>query len=205
MERKKARTSNDNKRNPEDDMKRAVIIHGWGGSPKGAWIPWLKKELESRNIFVETPAMPNTDSPEIQHWVEHLAKFVDAEDENILIGHSIGCQTILRYLENSEAKIIGVVLVAGWTALSEEITRNPDEMEIARPWIETPIDFKRVKQKADKFVSIFSDNDPYVPEDNWEKFKELGEVMIEHGKGHIEDSKEPKVLEAVLNIMRQQQ
>jgi hypothetical protein len=185
-------------------MKKAVIIHGWGGSPKGAWIPWLKKELEARSIIVETPQMPNTDCPTIDHWVPELAKLVDAEDETYLIGYSIGCQTILRYLEQLKepVKIKGVVFVAGWLKLSEDVTRNPEEMEIARSWVETPIDLSKIIPRAEKFVSIFSDDDPFVPEENWEAFKKLGRVIIEHGKGHIEDPFDITVLNSVLGIIK---
>src|SRR5574341_1498881 len=167
-------------------MKRAVIIHGWGGSPSANWIPWLKKELEARNIFVEAPQMPNTDNPTIEEWVPYLAKFVDEEDDVYLIGHSIGCQTILRFLEKTEQKNIkGVVFVAGWLTLIGMTTK--EEEEIAKEWTETPLDLGKAKVGANKFISIFSDDDPYVSEDNWDKFRELGDVIVEHGKGHILD------------------
>ena len=183
-------------------MKRAIIIHGWGGSPNANWIPWLKKELEARNIFVEAPQMPNTDNPTIDQWVPYMAKLVDEEDDNYLIGHSIGCQTILRYLANmpEPAKIKGVVFVAGWLTLSG--ISSPEEKQIAEEWAGTPIDLGKAKASADKFVSIFSDDDPYVEEDNWAKFEELGDVIVEHGKGHILEAQDDTVLKSVLKIMK---
>ena len=184
-------------------MKRAVIVHGWSGTPKVHWYPWLKKELESRNVFVEVPAMPNTETPQIQNWISHLAKFIDKEDDVYLIGHSIGCQTILRYLENPQAKIKGVILAAGWiTSLSPEVMSNPQEAAIARPWLETPIDLAKVKTNAGEIISLFSDDDPYVFEDNWAAFEQLGEVIIEHNKGHYEDLKQPSILKATLKLMK---
>ncbi len=179
-------------------------MHGWGGNPKGNWFQWLKKELEARNVIVEIPAMPNTEAPEIEHWVNHLAKCVDAEDENILIGHSMGCQAILRYLEKKPegVKVSGAILVAGFiTSLSDVITSNPQEMEIAKPWLETPIDLEKIKTQAGKFVSILSDNDQYIPEDNWEAFRKLGEIIILHGKGHIQEQQEPRILEAAEKLL----
>lgn len=166
-------------------MKRVTIIHGWGMNPGSVWIPWLKKELEAKGTYVETPEMPNTDAPEIEQWLKELAKHIDEEDDNYLVGHSIGCQTILRYLENKpdNIKVKGVLLVAGWLTLTG--TASPEEEAIAKPWVETPVDLGKVKTKS-KFISIFSDDDPYVPEENWKKFEELGEVIIEDKKGHIE-------------------
>jgi hypothetical protein len=185
-------------------MKRAIIVHGWGGTPLGNWFPWLRKELESRNLFVEVPEMPNTEAPEMEHWVGHLAKFVDEEDENIMIGHSMGVQAVLRYLEKKpeKVKVKGAVLVAGFVAsLSDEITRNPQDEQIAKPWLETPINLSKVSANAGKIISIVSDNDPYIPEDNWAEFEKLGEVIIQHGNGHIQNPEEKDVLRAVEKIL----
>lgn len=30
--------------------KRVFIVHGWDGKPSGAWLPWLKKELEAKGF-----------------------------------------------------------------------------------------------------------------------------------------------------------
>ena len=170
-------------------MKRAFIIHGWGGYPEKEWRPWLKNELEKRGYQVIVPAMPETDHPKIEAWVPYLSKVVDHPDEEtILIGHSMGCQTILHYLETlSENQKVGkVILVAGFGPYLTGLTA--DEEQIAKPWVETPIDFDKVKTKASEFIAIFSDNDPYVPlEENSRLFKEkLGaKIIVEHNKGHL--------------------
>jgi len=202
MERKNTRRSDNAERNTQTDMKRAIIVHGWRGSPTGNWFQWLKKELEKQNFTVEVPKMPNADFPEIDKWVKHLAKLVDEEDDNYLIGHSMGCQAILRYLESKpeNVKVKGVVLVAGFIAsLSEEIMKDPEDAGILSPWLETPIDLKKAKANAGKMVSIVSDDDPYIPEDNWQEFEKLGKVIILHEKGHIQEI-EPAILNAVLSV-----
>lgn len=80
--------------------RRAFIIHGWSGSPGEGWLPWLGRELEQRDFSVVRPAMPSTDAPKINAWVEHLRDIVGFVDAHTyFVGHSIGCQTILRYLE----------------------------------------------------------------------------------------------------------
>ncbi len=203
MERKNTRRSDNAERNTETHMKRAIIVHGWRGTPNSGWKPWLKKELEARNFFVELPVMPNTDAPAIDAWVKHLAKLVDEEDDNYLIGHSMGCQAILRYLENKpeKVKVKGAVLVAGFiTSLSDAIMGNPDEAIIAKPWLETPIDLQKVKSNADKLISIVSDDDQYILEDNWESFEKLGKLIVLHKKGHIQEP-EPTILKEVLSLV----
>src|SRR3989338_6493172 len=91
--------------NPKNNMtKRAFIIHGWDGYPDEGWFPWLKAELEKNGFQVHVPAMPESAEPKIETWVSHLSKAVGDVDENTyFVGHSIGCQTILRFLESLPA------------------------------------------------------------------------------------------------------
>ena len=174
-------------------MKRVFIIHGWGGCPDKGWLAWLNKELSSKGFKVYAPDMPDKEHPKIETWIPYLSKLVGKADEDTyFIGHSIGCMTILRYLETlpKNIKVGGAIFVAGWikidiNALEKE---EPGSSEIARPWFETPINWKKIKTHSNKFISIFSDNDFYVPLmlKNTEIFKEkLGaKIIIEKGKGH---------------------
>lgn len=186
--------------------KRVFIIHGWDGHPDDGWFPWLKRELERRGFQVYVPLMPNSAEPRIKAWVSRLSKVVgDADENTFFVGHSIGCQTILRYLENlpADKKVGGAIFVAGWFTLMNLETE--EEKEIAKSWLEIPIDCKKVKQRTKNFLAIFSDNDNVVPSDNKKFFKQrLGaKITIEHGKGHFSGSdgvkKLPRVLEAVLS------
>ncbi len=188
-------------------MKRVFIIHGWEGYPEEGWYPWLKKELEKKSFEVFVPAMPNTDEPKIDEWVNFLTNLVGEPDENTyFVGHSIGCQAILRYLEKLNGKKIGgAVFVAGWFILSELETE--EEKIIGKPWIETPIDFNKVKIATNNFVAIFSDDDPVVPFKKNEKIfseKLNAKIIIERSKGHFSEGdgvKElPVALDSILNF-----
>ena len=82
-------------------MKRVIIIHGYRGKPETNWKPWLKSELESNGFAVEVPAMPNTDRPTVSEWINKITEVVGEPSLNTyLIGHSLGCIAILRYLES---------------------------------------------------------------------------------------------------------
>ena len=170
-------------------MKTAYLIHGWEGNPDNCWFPWLKKELEERGYKVFAPAMPDPDAPEINSWVQALQKTVEPDSETILIGHSIGCQTILRYLASldPDVHIKGVFFVAGFVRLKG--LESEEEEEIARPWLDNPIDWEKVRQHVDKVVAIFSDNDEFIDVDNAQTFKEKldAKIIIEHDKGHFDD------------------
>jgi predicted alpha/beta hydrolase family esterase len=189
---------------------RVFIIHRWSGSPEQDWYPWLKKELEKNGFEIFVPAMPNTDEPKIEEWIPFLANIVGEPDENTyFVGHSIGCQTILRYLEKLNGKKVGgAIFVAGWFNLSEfTFKEEPFEEEearnIAKPWIEMPINFEKIKKTTNNFVAIFSDNDPYVPIGDKNIFKEKldSEIIIENNKGHFSGSDGITELPSVLNSL----
>ena len=171
-----------------ETSKRVFIVHGWDGRPNEAWFPWLKKELEAKGYEVVIPSMPHPENPTIDDWVNYLSKVVGKPDKNtFFVGHSIGCQTILRYAERLDKPLGWAVFVAGWFNL--ENLETDEEKDIAKPWITTPIDFAKVGEVLPKSVSILSDNDPYDAfEENKQKFYELGsKIVILPGAEHINE------------------
>lgn len=181
-------------------MKRVFIIHGWEGTPYNHYHKWLKSELEKLGYKVFCPAMPSTDSPVIEDWVNHLRDLVGTPDKDThFVGHSIGCQTILRYLETISEPVGKAVFVAGWFDLQN--LETPEEEKIAEPWTTIPIDLARVKKVLPSSTLIISDNDPFGAfEKNKKKFAELGsKIIVLHNAGHIDKesgyNKLPEALE----------
>lgn len=188
-------------------MKQAIIVHRWDGSPSGDWYPWLSKELEEIGYAVIVPEMPNPSCPKIDEWVEALEKIIEDvkhdDEEIVLIGHSIGCQTIMRYLAKEESiRIDQAVFVAGWFNL--ENLEDESVKEIARPWIETGIDFKAIREKIGKLSVFLSSNEPYgYVKENARMFREqLGaEIILLEERGHFtEDDGCLTLPELVLSI-----
>jgi hypothetical protein len=186
-------------------VKRVFIIHGWGGFPEEAWIPWLKKELQKKGFEVFNPAMPDTNNPKIDVWINALKKLVGiVDEETYFVGHSIGCQAILRYLETLDKKIkVGnVVLVAPWLHLDAQTIKEEGEesVNIAKPWVETPINFEKIVLHIKKITCIFSDSDPFVPLSDAKLFKQKlnAKTIIEKSKGHFSQSDEIKQLPIIL-------
>ncbi len=185
-------------------MKRVYFVHGWGGSSASeAWSGWLKSELDKKGVELISFDMPNTEEPKIEEWIGFLKEnVVGLDEETYFIGHSIGCQAVLRYLEtlDKDVKIAGAVFIAPWMELDQNTIEEegPESVEIAKPWMETPIDFEKVRDHTDNFLCILSDDDPYVPLSNEEFFKEkLGaKTLIKHNEEHFNETKEiPEMLE----------
>lgn len=136
-----------------------------------------------KGFQVEVPAFPDTEKPKLSEWLPMLKEIAGEPDENLyLIGHSLGCITIMRYLETlaENQKIGGVVLVAGFM-------ENVGYDEI-KSFFETPVDLEKIKGKAKNgFVAIHSDDDPYVDLKYADIFKEkLGaEIIIKHNTKHF--------------------
>ena len=171
--------------------KRVFIIHGWGGSPNEIMHKMLFEKLSRKGSEVKVLEMPNTDEPEIKSWISHLNEIAGKPDKNTyFIGHSIGCQTIMRYLEklDEKIKIGGCIFIAGWFNL--ENMESDEEKRIAKPWIETPINYSKMKKMAKNIVVYISSNEFYgCIDENIKIFKEkLGaEVIIVKDMGHFTD------------------
>jgi len=139
--------------------------------------------------------MQDTEHPKIDAWVSKLREIAGKVDEDTyFIGNSIGCQTILRYLQElpEESKVGGVLFVAGWVNLILKEIEKEGVMEIAKPWLETPINWAKITKHTKNFIAIFSDDDQYVPLSDSEIFKEkLGAEIIVLNK-LLEISKEGK-------------
>lgn len=193
-------------------MKRVFIAHGWDEHPRDCWFPWLKKELTKKGFKVFIPQLLKPKDPTIENWVLQFAKVVGEIDKNTyFVGHSFGCQIIARYLESLEGKkkAGGAIFVSGFFKRLSGLGNAIDIKRTAKHWLDTPINFKKVKSHLNKSVAIFSDNDPLVPLDNSEDFKnKLGsKIIIEHKKWHFSDEfgnnkKLPVVLEELLKISK---
>lgn len=170
-------------------MKKVYMVHCWDGKSEDGWYPWLDKNLSSEEIEVIKFDMPNTSSPTIDDWVSTLDKYVEVLDENtFFVGHSIGCQTIMRYLERKEeTNIGGIFFVAPWLNLLPAAIEDQDSLAIATPWINTPIDFNKIKKFTKNINCLFSYDDYFVDINQEKEFKEkLGaNTLLVTGCGHI--------------------
>lgn len=156
------------------------------------------------------PQMPDAGSPRIYNWVPKLAETVGTADENTyFVGHSMGCQAITRFLESlpEGIKVGGAVFVAGFFKRLKGLEDDPEVHEIAKHWLETPLDLNRIKSKLGKSIAIFSDDDPYVTLDNQNDFRDKlsSEIIIKHQRGHFSGPRDnatelPEALEALLKI-----
>jgi uncharacterized protein len=191
--------------------KRVYVIHGWEGHPANNWFPWLKKCLGKEGFDVFIPAMPDPIRPKKDEWVRFLKDLITEPDKDTyFVGHSMGCRTILRYLEGlpKDIKVGGAVLVAGWVSLPMWNGRTEEQTRIIEDWVNPPMDFEKVLIHTDKFVAIYSKDDPYFLPENATIYEEkLGAKLIsKDGFGHFSDEDKvlelPEALNAIIEISK---
>lgn len=164
-------------------MKKALILHGTGGSSQENWFPWLKSQLEEHGFTVWCPDLPESDTPSILRYNEFILGNVDfqLDSETILIGHSSGAVAILGLLEAlpSEMKVQSCYLVGSfkddldWDALIELFIQ--------------PFDFEKIKTRSLSWHFLHSDDDPYCPLDHAEYLhsKIGGDLIVLPGQKHF--------------------
>lgn len=99
-------------------MPDAVLAHCWTGAPEQAWYPSFRDELMAGGWNVRVPPLPNTDLPTPAEWLGAFSDAVGVPNaDTLLVGHSLGCATVLRYLESlpDDVRLGGIVLVAAFS------------------------------------------------------------------------------------------
>ena len=134
-------------------MPKIYLIHGWGGSPTEPMHTWLKENLTKAGFEVVVPEMPEAEEPQIKPWLAKMREVVGTPNkQTYFIGHSIGCQTILRYFETLPAgiKVGRVFFIAPWMFLDDEAIAEEGEVavEIQEEWEATSVDWDIVRAIA---------------------------------------------------------
>lgn len=154
------------------------IIHAFGGSPAKFWYRRLAAELQDAGCEVEVLRMSSPQAPKIDNWLgdldaraeENASRDDGSHRKLCLIGHSVGCQAIIRWLaepqtprllEKSRLQLQGVLCVAAWFRVVEPWP----EIE---PWVRQEIDCGAARQllasNGSSLDVILSDNDKYTPD-----------------------------------------
>lgn len=179
-----------------------LLVHCWGGDGRSCWSGWLSDQLQVLGFEVLTPDLPNTNTPDLGDWLaairSHVKRF-DEKEEWVLVGHSLGCATILHLLETFDEteKLYAVILVAGFA-------KDLGIPEI-RNFLDKEFDWEKINKKCDKFIVINSDNDPYTKLSEGERLARLlnTKLIIEHGAGHINEGSGYTKYKRLLSILIQ--
>ena len=174
---------------------RITIIHGFNATPESNFIPWLRKELVDRGYEVSVPHLPlKTGEPiEMQPLLETMFQEIGVLDQNdIVLGHSLGGALALRYLEYVELKSTPrafVLVAAPWKV------NHPDMQALFM----TDLDYDVLPWKASEFVVVHGSDDDVVPFDHAKKWAEVlkARLIDADGNGHYTGEEYPILLETI--------
>ncbi|MDV5140288.1 MULTISPECIES: RBBP9/YdeN family alpha/beta hydrolase [Yersiniaceae] len=139
--------------------KRLFIVHGFMAGPDHHWFGWLKKEAELLGMTVHIPAMPDPMAPDETAWLSALQAAVGEPDgDTWFVGHSLGCITILRYLDQQPPgrPAGGVIMVSGF---SDAVPALPELEAFTR----APLDAAQLIRHIPQRIVVASLNDEIVP------------------------------------------
>jgi predicted alpha/beta hydrolase family esterase len=162
---------------------KVFLFHCWGGDGRSCWSGWLADKLTEKGIEVVSPDFPDTDLPKLEEWLKVVREKVPKFSKDwVLISHSLGGPTILRLLESfGDEKVGTVILVAAFA-------KDLGIPEIAN-FVNKDFNWEKIKSKAEKFIVINSDTDPFIELEEGERIAKLlgGELLVEHNGGHINE------------------
>jgi len=161
--------------------KKVLIIHGLESNSREHWFLEEKERLERLGYEVTVPDMPNSASPRKEEWVQVIKDF-EPDKESILIGHSLGGPTILRYLELATSKVGKCILIA------TPIRKLDEEYKAIDNFLEGGFDWEKIKRNTEKLVVFAQAGDYAVP---LQHGKDLAnhtnaELVIVEGNDHFD-------------------
>lgn len=179
-----------------------VIFHGSFGNPQANWFPWLKEELEKIDQQALIPAFPVDTWDRITQFgenhpseIQNLDNWTKTFEDSVLpaleidqplrfVGHSLASVFILHMVEKYNVQLDSAIFVAPFL---EHLGRSWQIDVVNKSFYKTDFDFEKLQQLIKKRIAVFTDNDPYVPQEKFEEFVTLTKsetVVIPHG-GHL--------------------
>ncbi len=172
---------------------KVILIHGYKSSSQGNFFPWLSLKLRDLGHDVVCVDLPGGESPDPDVWIETLlgqVKYID--NETIILGHSLGATTALRFLEAAEVRSTpkGCILVAPPWMIKNEIFSG---------FFLSELDFDVLMWKASRFVVMHSKDDKVIPADHAKKYARVlhAKLVETEGDGHFQGAEYQSILDEI--------
>jgi len=197
-----------NKKQETRNKDIILLVHGIYGHSQENWFPWFKEQMESKGYKVLIPDLPNNEHPTMDEWIGSFNNLDIKDDDNLtVVGHSLGAPTACQFVLRRNKKINKLILV-GPTGHSQNETNwknlikegcDEESLNCIRSFNDLNIDLDKLKKISVQNVIYLSDNDPYIPLEIENDYKELGsKVRIFHNHGHFNEGANIKKLPEIL-------
>lgn len=95
-----------------------LLIHGSFGSPFSNWIPYLRKEIEKKNLEVYTPDFPiGVGYQNYENWSKLLKCYLDSgilNENTTIYARSIAPVFICKFLIENKVRVKRLVIIFGF-------------------------------------------------------------------------------------------
>ncbi len=162
------------------------LIHGSFGSPFVNWFPYLRKEIEKKDLEVYTPDFPTgVGKQNYENWSKLLKTYVEANvihTNTIIFAHSIAPVFICKFLIENKIKVKRLVFVCGFNnylGIDEEYDAVNESMYLDN--------LEEIKRYCNDIVCYYTKNDPYVTYEVEKNFADSiadKQIVIDDG-GHL--------------------
>lgn len=184
-----------------DTVQHIVLLHGREGSSQGAFMQWLKAQLEGRGYSVEVPDLPNSAEPDDDEQAEYVKKHCTINEETALVGHSFGGIVALRLLESGVKAERTAFIATPYSGTFNDRKRRPT-VEAA---LKKGFNFETIKKNCRGFIALYDPSDPIVPIADGEALSQELQCYLIRGsarKKHFTGKEEPDVLLAAAPAIR---
>lgn len=176
---------------------RIVVTHGYRADPTRHWFPWLVEHYGADTVTVV--GLPSSEDPDLEPWVHAASAAIGVVDaDTILVGHSLGCVTLLHALNRLPGawRLGGLVLVAGFV---DPLPNLP----ALDPFTAEPLDLDRIRRNTEARHVLRSDDDDVVDPPLTERMARLldAPVTVVPGHGHFVDRQGITELPALLPLL----
>lgn len=178
---------------------RIIMVHGYKASPDMNFWPWLQRELIDRQFEVVAPVLPNPEEPDRDAWTKALLEAVGPmDDQDIVVGHSLGGAAALRLLEAAEARTTPhacLLISTPWMIKDERF----------RGFFLSELDYDVLMWRAAKFVVLHAKDDPIIPVVHAEKYANIfhAKLITPETGGHFNGPEYSIILDTILDVARE--
>lgn len=137
------------------DKPKFLFLHGFKGSSRGDFWPWLKNELESLGFEVFAPDLPNPGKPNLEEQIKFLLENFVIDDKTIIVTHSLGGDLAMKMLAGDHLRVRKLVMVVPPLKTEFKDKRRP-ELEEFCDW---KFDFSKIKKAVEEIVVMADKED----------------------------------------------
>ena len=153
-------------------IDKIVLMHCRGGENSRYFYEGIESWCKNKNIEYIAPKIVGNDAP-AKDWLDELSK-IEITKNTVLIGHSMGCIALCKYLSDNNLAFNSLHLVSGW----QYNINSPSQNALAQGNTFEPetIDYQKIANNGNVVLHCSKDDAPNRLE-NTQKYEQAFNVL----------------------------